>query len=165
MVMRGVPGDVMMSENNNGHRSVWQQVSTEEPFIWTHYLVRFDHSELFPQNRGRGGGLVLSSHHLCGGEEGGEKKGGGRRRGEETEGHPRIIRIAWKSKTIHTWSDRASKYFVSVEDNIKPGSIPSDTLPPSTQRKIIYNNNHNNIIFLCTLVCGIFYSLLKNLFF
>ncbi len=38
------------------------------------------------------------------------KEGGG----EETKVHPRIIRIAGKSQTIHTWSDRA----VSGEDDI-----------------------------------------------
>jgi hypothetical protein len=53
--------------------------------------------------------------------------GVGRRGGEETEGHPRIIRIAGKSQTIHTWSDRASNYFVSGEEDIKPGSIFCDT--------------------------------------
>ncbi len=80
-------------------------------------LVRFDHSELLRQNSGKGGGLVLTSYHLCGR---GERRGGG----EETKGHPRIIRIAGKSQIIHTWSDRAPNYFVSGEDNIKPGSIP-----------------------------------------
>ncbi len=68
-------------------------------------------------------GLVLTSYHLCvGGKEG---RGGG---GEETKGDPRIIRIAGKSQTIHTWSDRASNYLVSGEDDIMPGSIPGNTV-------------------------------------
>jgi hypothetical protein len=59
---------VMMSENHNGHRSVWQQVSTEEPFIWTHYLK----SNLTTQNSshrtvGRGGRGWFSLYITCGG--------------------------------------------------------------------------------------------------
>ncbi len=79
---------MMISENHNGHGSVWQQVSTKEPFIWTQYLW----SDLTTQNsfhrageEGGGqvkldnshvkGGLVLTSYHLCGG--GMEGRGGG----------------------------------------------------------------------------------------
>jgi hypothetical protein len=50
------------------------------------------------------------------------------RRGKETKGHPRIVSIAVKGQAIHTWSDRASNYLVSVEDDIKPGSIPGNTI-------------------------------------
>ncbi len=78
------------------------------------FLVRFDPSELLPQGSGRRGGLVPTSYHLFVG-------GGG-------TGHPRIIRIAGKSQTIHNWSDRASNYFVSGEDDIRPGSISGATV-------------------------------------
>ncbi len=102
-------------------------MSTEEPFIWTHYLS----SDLTTQNSshravGRGG---ASSHFISpvcvwgGGRQ--RKEGGG---GQETKGHPRIIRIAGKTQTIHTWSDRASNYFLSGKDDIKLGSIPGDTV-------------------------------------
>jgi hypothetical protein len=70
-----------------------------------------------------GGGLVLTTYHLCVGE------GGQEGWWQETEGHPRIIRIAGKSQTICTWSDRASNYFVSGDD-IKTGSDPSNTIFP-----------------------------------
>jgi hypothetical protein len=49
-------------------------------------------------------------------------KGGG----QETKGHPRIIAV--KGQTIQTWSERASNYFVSGVDDMKPGSIPGDTI-------------------------------------
>jgi hypothetical protein len=49
---------------------------------------------------------------------------GERRRGEETKGHHKIISIAFKGQTIDTWSDRASNYFVSGEDDTKPGLFP-----------------------------------------
>jgi hypothetical protein len=84
------------------------------------FIVRFYHSELIPQNGGNRGAGSLFKSPVWGGEEGG---GGG------TKGHPRIIRIAEKSQTIDIWSDRASNYFVSGEDNIKTGSIPDDTKP------------------------------------
>ncbi len=125
---------MMMSENHNGHWSVWQQVSTEEPFIRTHHLQ----SDLITQNSshrilGRGGGLVLTSYHLWGGRE---ERGGGRKGGEETEDHPRISKIAGKGQTIHPWSDRASNYFVSGEDDIKPRSIPAiQTDQPKIQHR------------------------------
>jgi hypothetical protein len=74
--------------------------------------------------RGGAGSYFISP--VCGGR--GEGRKGGKEEGQETKGHPRIIRIAGKSQTIHTWSDRASNYFVSGEDDIKPGSINSNTL-------------------------------------
>ncbi len=82
------------------------------------FIVRFDHSGLLPQNSGKRGGV--GSHFIspvCGGERKGDK------------GHPRITSFAVQSQTIHTWSDRASNYFVSGEDNMKPGSIPGGTIP------------------------------------
>jgi hypothetical protein len=91
------------------------------------FIVRFDHLGLLPEQWEEGGGLVLTSYHLCVGG-GGRGRKGGKEEGQETKGHPRIIRIAGKSQTIHTWSDRASNYFVSGEDDIKPGSINSNTL-------------------------------------
>jgi hypothetical protein len=84
------------------------------------FIVRFDHSGLLPQSSGKRG-AGSPSYHLCvGGKEGG---------GEETKGNPRIIRIAGKSQTIHTRSDRAFNYLVSGEDDIMPGSIPANTVP------------------------------------
>ncbi len=50
------------------------------------------------------------------------------RGGKETKGYPRITSFAVQVQTIHTWSDRASNYFVSGEDDMKPGSIPGDTI-------------------------------------
>jgi hypothetical protein len=61
-------------------------------------------------------------------------KGGG----QETKGHPRIISIAVQGQTIHTWSDRASNYFVSGEDDMKPGSIPGDTGPTLPRSGLFY---------------------------
>jgi hypothetical protein len=50
-----------------------------------------------------------------------EGRGEGRKEGgEDTKGHPRITSIAVQGQTIHTWPDRASHYFVSGEDDIKP---------------------------------------------
>jgi hypothetical protein len=60
----------------------------------------------------------------------------------------------------HMVSDRASNYFVTGEDEIKPGSIHRDTLPLLTWCKIIYNNDQNNIIFLCQIGYGTFYRTL-----
>jgi hypothetical protein len=51
---------------------------------------------------------------VCVGGGGGGVKGGG----QETKGHPRITSFAVQGQTIHTWSDRASNYFVSGEDDI-----------------------------------------------
>jgi hypothetical protein len=64
--------------------------------------------------------------------------------GGGTEGHPRIIRIAGKSQTIHTWSDRASNYFVSGEDYIKPGSFPAiQSVYEKAVRSIILRSSNN----------------------
>jgi hypothetical protein len=63
--------------------------------------------------RGGAGSHFISPVCVGGGEEGG-KEGGE----EETKGHPRIIRIAGKAQTIHTWPDRASNNFASGEDDI-----------------------------------------------
>jgi hypothetical protein len=78
------------------------------------FIVRFDRSGLLPQSNGkrRAGSHFISP--VCWGGGGRGKEGGG----EETKGHPRIISIAVKGQTIHTWSDRASIYFVSEKDNI-----------------------------------------------
>jgi hypothetical protein len=87
------------------------------------FIVRFDYSELLPQSSGKRGGAgsyFISSVYV------GVGKGGGRRRGRKQKVIPGLSGFAGKSQTIHTWSDRASNYFVSGEDDIKPGSIPSD---------------------------------------
>ncbi len=59
--------------------------------------------------------MGLTSYHMCGG-------------GTGNKGHPRITSFAVQGQTIHTLSVRASNYFVSGEDDMKPGSIPGDTL-------------------------------------
>jgi hypothetical protein len=59
-------------------------------------------------------------------------KGGG----QETKGHPRITSFAVQGQTIHTRSDRTSNYFVSEEDDMKPGSIPGDTVTINICQKI-----------------------------
>jgi hypothetical protein len=41
-----------------------------------------------------------------------------------------VLSFAVQGQTSHTWSDRASNYFVSGEDDIRPGSIPGNTRSP-----------------------------------
>jgi hypothetical protein len=90
---------MMMNENHNGYRSVVAA------------------SEL--KNLSFGLRLVLTSFHLWGV---GRKRGENRRSSQDYKDY--------KEKPDHSYmvSDKASNYFVTGEDGIKPGSIPSDTL-------------------------------------
>ncbi len=121
---------MMMSENHNGHRSVWQKVSTEEPFIWTQYVqsdlttqnsshravAREWHVKLDNSHVEEGGG-VLTSCHLSGGG----RKGGGNRSSQDYQDY------RGKPDQSHMVSDRAFNYFVTGEDGIEPGTVPKDT--------------------------------------
>jgi hypothetical protein len=114
--MKGVP-DVVDDE----WAQQWPQVcvATSETENLSFELIVY--SQIWPlrtppTEQWEGGGQFLTSYHLCGGEE----RGGNKRSSQ-------IIRIAGKSQTIHTSSDRASNYFVPGEDDIKPGSIPGNT--------------------------------------
>jgi hypothetical protein len=85
---------MLMSENHNNHRSMWQQVSTEKPLPQSNGSRGVGRSNLISPVWG--GGWFLF-HITCAG-------GGGRnKREEEIEGHHRIIRTIGKSQIINTW--------------------------------------------------------------
>jgi hypothetical protein len=82
----------------------------------TLFIARFDHPELLPQSSGKGGG---GSHFISPVWGEGRRGGGGNRRSSQDYQDCRE-----KPDHFHLVSDRASNYFVSGEDDIKPGSIP-----------------------------------------
>ncbi len=132
-----------MSENHNGHRSVWQQVGTEEPFIWTQYLQ----SHLTTQNYSREQWEEVGQFKLditCGGEPVSNfispvwERGGRKEGGEETERSSQEYQDYRENPDhSHLVSNRASNYCVTGEEDIKPGSIPQPLLTPVIKLKLV----------------------------
>jgi hypothetical protein len=120
---------MIMSKNHNGQKSIWQQVSAEEPFIWTQYLQ----SDLTNQN---------SSHRVVGVGGGGQVKldincvggWGCGKGGREQKVIPGLLGLQVKARPFKPGIRQGFQFFCVWGDYIKPGSIPSDTL------KTIYNN-------------------------
>jgi hypothetical protein len=137
---------MMMSEHYNGHRSVWQQVSTVEPsfglVIYSHFLpLRTPPTEQWEE---RGGGW-FSLHITC---VGGRKEGGGEGMKRSSPDYQDC-----REKSDHSYLVRQGFLIILClgKMTLYQDQFPAIHPPPrSTQRKIIYENDHNNIIFLCS---------------